>query len=37
MSVGTIVNVKFDLTGKLGKFIIVGLAEASPPEFKLSN
>jgi transcription elongation factor GreA len=35
VSVGTIVNVKFD-DGKLGKFIIVGSAEASPPD-KLSN
>src|SRR4051794_757214 len=35
VSVGTIVNVKFD-DGKPGKFTIVGSAEAAPPE-KLSN
>ncbi|MCW2992137.1 MAG: greA [Solirubrobacterales bacterium] len=37
VSVGTIVHVKDEKTGKSQKFTIVGSSEADPAELKLSN
>ncbi len=37
VSVGTIVHVKDEKTGKSQKFTIVGSSEASPADLKLSN
>src|SRR5581483_11683719 len=37
VSVGTIVHVKDEKTGKSQKYTIVGSAEANPAELKLSN